>query len=209
MGFTVSGLSMSFFLPGVLTDFGWTSTAAQIYTVPVYMFALALTLLMAWSSDKLKHRYTFLILCLAMSTIGYGLALGQEHLSRGVKYLGCFLIAGGGLCASPLCIVFLANNEAGHWKRGVSSAAQVSCGGIAGVIGASVFLQREKPLYTTGYGVGLGMVWVAGLSATAMAVLMSWENRQRNSGRRDVRLSWPSEKLEGMGDYHPRFRYML
>ncbi|ROW10923.1 hypothetical protein VMCG_01018 [Cytospora schulzeri] len=209
MGFTVSGLSMSFFLPTVLNEFGWEATEAQVYTIPVYMFALVLTLIMAWASDKIKHRYAFIMLCLVMATVGYGMALGQENLSRGVKYFGCFLIAAGGLCASPLCIVFLSNNEAGHWKRSVSSAVQVSCGGIAGVIGSSIFLDREKPLYRTGYGVGLGMVWVAGLAATVMALAMWMENRRRDRGDRDERLTWPEEKVRNMGDYHPHFRYVL
>lgn len=34
MGFTVSGLSMSFFLPTVLNEFGWEATEAQVYTIP-------------------------------------------------------------------------------------------------------------------------------------------------------------------------------
>lgn len=149
------------------------------------------------------------MLCLALATVGYGIALGQDDLPRGVKYLGCFLIAAGGLCASPLCIVFLCNNEAGHWKRSVLTAVQVSCGGIAGVVGSFIFLDREKPLYRTGYSVGLGMVWLAGLAATVMALAMWAENRRWDRGDRNERLAWPEEKVRNMGDYHPHFRCVL
>lgn len=43
----MSGLSMSFFLPTALNDFGWEATEAQVYTIPVYMFSLVLTLITA------------------------------------------------------------------------------------------------------------------------------------------------------------------
>lgn len=209
MGFTVSGLGMSFFLPTVLSDFGWKATEAQIYTIPVYMFALLLMLVVAWLSDRFKHRYAFIVLCLAVATAGYGIALGQESLPRGIKYLGCFLIAGGSLCASPLCLVFLSNNEAGHLKKAVSSAVQVSCAGVAGIIGSSIFLTSEEPVYKTGYSVGLALLWMSGLSATAMALTMWVENRKRDRGERDWRLSSPEAEVSNMGDWHPHFRYVL
>ncbi|KAH6624311.1 major facilitator superfamily domain-containing protein [Chaetomium sp. MPI-SDFR-AT-0129] len=207
MGFTTSGLAMSFFLPTVLNDFGWASTDAQVHTVPVYLVAVALTLGLSWASDALKHRYSFIMFCFLLTVVGYGMALNQEHLSRGAKYAGCFLIAGGGLAGGPLCIVLLSNNLSGHWKRAVGSAVQVSFGGIAGLMGSLIFMEREKPDYRTGYTVGLAMACVAGLAPTIMMVGMWIENRKRDRGERDERLSWPTERLNNLGDYHPGFRF--
>ncbi len=209
MGFTTSGLAMSFFLPTVLTDFGWKSTDAQFHTIPVYMVAVVLTLGLSWASDALKHRYAFIMCCFALAVVGYGMILNQEHLSRGAKYAACFLIAGGGFAGGPLCIVLLSNNLSGHWKRAVGSAVQVSFGGIAGLMGSLIFMEREKPLYRTGYSVGLAMVCVAGLAATTMVVGMWLENRKRDRGERDERLAWPEARVNNLGDYHPNFRFTL
>ncbi|RDW72222.1 hypothetical protein BP5796_08256 [Coleophoma crateriformis] len=209
MGLTTSTLAISVFLPVVLSEFGWKASEAQIHTIPIYMFTLVLTLLLSWISDRIKHRYGFIMLCCVMATIGYGMLLNSEHLSRGTKYGACFLIAGGGLCSGPITIVFLSNNLAGHWKRSVGSAILVSFSGIAGIIGTLMFLNSQKPLYHTGFATGLGMAWLSGFSATIMVTGMWIENRKRDRGERNDRLSWPEEILINLGDYHPGFRYTL
>lgn len=173
------------------------------------MVAVVLTLSLSWASDALKHRYGFITFCFMLAVVGYGMALNQERLSRGAKYAACFLIAGGGLTGGPLCIVLLSNNLSGHWKRAVGSAVQVSFGGIAGLMGSLIFMEREKPLYWTGYRVGLAMVCVSGLAATVMVTSMSVENRKRDRGERDERLAWPERLVNNLGDYHPNFRFTL
>ncbi|KAK4149676.1 putative major facilitator superfamily protein [Chaetomidium leptoderma] len=211
MGFTTSGLAMSFFLPTVLHDFGWTSTDAQVHTIPVYIVAVVLSLGLSWASDALKYRYGFIIFCFVLAVVGYSMALNQEYLSRGAKYAARFLIASGGLAGGPLCIVLLSNNLSGHWKRAVGSAVQVSFGGLAGLMGSLMFMEREKLLYRTGYSVGLAMACVAGLATTTMVVGMWLENRKRDRGERDEseRLTWSEQRVNNLGDYHPNFRFTL
>ncbi|CAL5868911.1 uncharacterized protein PFLUO_LOCUS3138 [Penicillium psychrofluorescens] len=209
MGLTTSGLAMSFFLPTILKEYGWESTEAQVHTIPVYAFTLGLTLVMSWASDRLQHRYGFLIFCCLMATIGYGMLLNMENLSRNARYAACFLVAGGGICSGPIAIGFLSNNLAGHWKRAVGSAMQVSFAGFAGIIGSVMFLQREAPFYRTGLRTGLGMAWVSGVAATITAVCVWRENRKRDRGERDERLGWPAEVVNNLGDDHPHFRFTL
>lgn len=102
----------------------------------------------------------FLIFCCLMATIGYGMLLNMESLSRNARYAACFLIAGGGICSGPIAIGFLSNNLAGHWKRAVGSAMQVSFAGFAGIIGSVMFLQGpflpHRAPNGTEYGVGVG-----------------------------------------------------
>lgn len=209
MGLTTSGLAMSFFLPTVLNEYGWKAKEAQVHTIPVYVFTLCLTLILSWFSDRIRHRYGFIMFCCLLATIGYGMLLNVENLSRGAKYAACFLIAAGGICSGPLSIVFLSNNLAGHLKRSVGSALQVSFAGFAGIIGSAMFKQKEAPIYRTGFATGLGMAWVSGVAATLLAVGVWLENRKRERGERDDRLQLPQDQVNNLGDDHPRFRFTL
>jgi hypothetical protein len=135
--------------------------------------------------------------------------LGQENLSRGVKYTALFFVSSGGYAVVPLSLAWLANNVSGHWKRAFSAGIQVTIGNIVGVVAANIFIDRESPRYLTGYGTSLGFTWLGGVAATAMFVGMWVENRKREAGERDDRLSRPAEEVRNMGDYHPSFRFTL
>ncbi|KAK4035097.1 high-affinity nicotinic acid transporter [Parachaetomium inaequale] len=209
MGVSVAGLSGTFFLPTILLEFQWKAQEAQVRTIPVYVFAAGMMILGAWASDRLKHRYGFILAGASMSTIGYSMLLAQEGKSRDYKFAGVFLVFGGAYMITPMCLAWLQNNVSGHWKRSFGASTQVMIGNLAGIIGAFIFIKTEAPTYKTGYGVALGMMWFGVISATAMAGLMWRENRKRERGERDDRLALPEEDRTNMGDWHPSYRFTL
>ncbi len=107
---------------------GYKATEAQIRTIPIFVVAAVICLGIAYTTDRLKHRYTFVMCGLAISAVGYSLLLGQQHLSVGVKYFALFLVVGGGLSVQPITIAWLANNVSGHYKRSVAAATQIGLG---------------------------------------------------------------------------------
>ncbi|KAI1422053.1 major facilitator superfamily domain-containing protein [Xylaria sp. FL1777] len=209
LGVGVTGYSLVFFMPTILVEFGWKAREAQVHSIPVYAVTAVAMIFVAWVSDRCKHRYGFIILGCAIATVGYGILLGQEGLSRDVKYGALFFTSIGGYIATPMALAWLANNVSGHWKRAFSSSIQVTVGNIVGVVAANIFLDREAPRYFTGYGVALGFNWLGGIAATALFVGMLIENRKREAGERDYRLSRPVEEVRNMGDDHPSFRFTL
>lgn len=209
MGISVAGLSGTFFLPTILLEFEWQAQEAQVRTIPVYVFAGGMMILGAWASDRLKHRFGFILAGASLSTIGYAMLLAQEGKSRDYKFAGVFLVFGGAYMITPMCLAWLQNNLSGHWKRAFGASAQVMIGNVAGIIGAFIFIRTEAPTYKTGYGVALGMMWMGALCATAMAGLMWRENRKRERGDRDDRLTLPKVDVTNMGDWHPSFRCTL
>lgn len=209
MGISVPGLSGTFFLPTILSEFGWAAEEAQVRTIPVYVFAGGMMVGSAWLSDRLRHRYGFFALGTAMVTIGYAMLLASDGKSRDYKFGAVFPIFGGAYLVTPMCLGWLQNNLSGHWKRSFGSSAQVMIGNIAGIIGGNIFLTREAPSFPTGYGVALAFMWVGFACATAMALLMWRENKARDAGKRDDRLTAPKDQLDNMGDYHPSFRFTL
>lgn len=209
MGVSVAGLSGTFFLPTILLEFDWKATEAQVRTIPVYVLAAGMMVLGAWASDRLRHRSGFILGGAAMSTIGYAMLLAQEGKSRDYKFGAVFLVFGGAYLVTPMCLGWLQNNVAGHWKRSFAASAQVTIGNIAGIIGAFIFIKNEAPLYKTGYGVALAFMWLGALCAAAMAGLMWRENRKRDRGERNDRLALPEKDRTNMGDWHPSFRFTL
>jgi MFS family permease len=209
MGISVAGLSGTFFLPSILLEFGWKAQEAQVRTIPVYVFSGGMMLLGAWASDRLKHRFGFILAGASLSTVGYAMLLAQEGKSREYKFAGVFLVFGGAYMITPMCLGWLQNNLSGHWKRSFGASSQVMIGNLAGIIGAFIFIKTEAPTYKTGYSVAVAMMWLGALCATAMAGLMWRENRKRERGERDDRLALPEEDRKNMGDWHPVFRFAL
>ncbi|KAF2685922.1 MFS general substrate transporter [Lentithecium fluviatile CBS 122367] len=203
-GIVNTGYAGSFFIPTIVKELGYTSSAAQVRSIPIFVVATVTALGAAWITDRMKHRFTFCIFGLCVSSVGYILLLNQDNLSAGVKYFALFLVVPGGYITQPITLVWLANLMSGHYKRSVSSAIQVGFGNIGGIVASNVFLTREAPKYPTGYGVSLGMLWICGASCTAMFFLVKRENKKREAGHRDHRLEGPH--ADNLGDDHPHFR---
>ncbi|KAI8954031.1 MFS general substrate transporter [Xylaria longipes] len=208
LGLGITGYSLAFFMPTILVEFGWKAREAQVHSIPVYAAGAVFMFLVAWLSDRYKHRYGFIMLCCVISAVGYALLL-QDDLSLGARYAALFLLALGGFAPPGLSVAWLANNMSGHWKRALGAGIQIAVGNITGVLAANIFVDHEAPRYPTGYGTALGLTWLGGIAATAMFVGMLIENRKREAGEKDHRLSRPVEEVRNMGDYHPSFRFTL
>jgi hypothetical protein len=196
LGIVNTGCAGSFFTPTIVKELGYTSAAAQIRSIPIFVVATITAITTAYLTDRLRHRYWFCIFGLVIASIGYIMLLAQESLSAGVKYFALFLIVPGGYITQPVVLVWMSNLVSGHYKRSVSSAMQVGFGNLGGIVASNVFLQREMPTYRTGYGVSLGMLWICGVACTGLFFLVRWENGKRGRG----------EEGSGMGGWR---RWML
>jgi hypothetical protein len=195
-------------------------------SIPIYLVATVLALGTAFLTDRLKHRFAFIMIGCCISTIGYAILLSMTHVPVGARYAALFLVTGGGefagvgwkllrLCwhsdtgyiAQPVILVWLSNNMGGHVKRGASSAIQVAIGNFGGIIASNIYMSKQKPRYPVGFGVSLGLVWLCGTSAIAFVLLLWRENKKRDDGQLDHRLHFSPEELDNLGDDHPSFRF--
>lgn len=81
----------------------------------------------------------------------------------------------------------------------------VGFGNLGGIVASNVFFTEEAPLYKTGYGVGLGFLWICGVGCVVLFLGVIWENGKRDRGERDWRLQ--GEHVDNLGDDHPSFRF--
>ena len=205
MGVVNTGYATSFFTPTIIRELGYTAKAAQVRSIPIFVVATAMTLLVAYLSDRLRHRYAFCILGLCIATIGYVILLCQSSVSVGGKYGAIFLIVSGGYTCQPVAIAWIQNNMAGHYKRSISSAMMIGFGNSGGLIASNIFITSQAPRYPVGYGTSLGLLWMCGAACTVLFFGVGAENKRRDRGERDWRLD--GEDADNLGDDHPHFRF--
>lgn len=207
MGVVNTGYSNSFFIPTILKELGWTAVKAQLLIIPIYVASFIIALITAVCTDRLRHRYAFIMAGILVSTIGYVVLLAQRNISVGAKYFALYLIVIGAYIAQPIILVWVTNNMGGHYKRSISSAMQVGLGNVGGVIASNIFITNEAPLYLRGYTTSLGLLWLCGVGSTVLLIGMRRENKRRDNGERDYRYDFPMDELVNLGDDHPRFRF--
>ena len=209
LGTVVSNYSIAYYLPTVLSELGYTSSEAQVQTIPIYAAGFAVALIAAWSSDRLQHRFGFVMLGAAINAIGYAVLLATARVSVKVRYMALYLVQCGLWIGSPVEVVWLTNNLGGHYKRAVGSAIQIAMGNMSGFVASNIFIENQAPTYPVGYGVALAMSAVAGSAAAVLYLGLKRENEKRERGERDYRLGMGKEKLDNIGDDHPHFRFAL
>lgn len=204
-GIVNTGYAGSFFVPTIIKELGYTSSQAQVRSIPIFVIATITALIAAYISDRIRNRYWLTMIGLVIASTGYIILLAQHNLSAGVKYFALFLVVPGGYVTQPIVLAWMSNLVSGHYKRSVSSACQVGFGNLGGIVASNVFFQSEAPKYPTGYGVSLGMLWICGAACTSLLLLVKFENKKRDRGERDWRLEEPD--ADNLGDDHPHFRF--
>jgi MFS family permease len=96
----ISVQSLAVFMPTILKALGWTSTKAQLFTVPPYVGAAAWSIFVSWLSDRYKKRGLFAIGHSFCAILGYSLLINTD--SAAVKYMAVFLCALGGYPLGPI-----------------------------------------------------------------------------------------------------------
>jgi MFS family permease len=150
---TVTGIvcplyGISLFLPSIIRGLGYTSSTAQLLTVPIYITASVLAVAVAWYSDRVGKRYPFVLVCLCIMAIGFIMCVASA--TPGVIYAGVFIAACALYPAFPGNITWLSNSMlslnqysnaqnadvfpdlAGSTKRATGQAIQIAVGNLAG-----------------------------------------------------------------------------
>ncbi|OAL25824.1 hypothetical protein AYO20_10379 [Fonsecaea nubica] len=193
------------FLPTIVHSLGYTSTIAQLLTAPPNVLGFFSVLLVTRLSDKAGMRAPFMVAGGILVATGYSMLLGSDL--PGVKYGATFVIAIGLYPASPLCLAWLSNNAAPHYVRATSSGLQLGVGNCAAFIATYSYLAKDAPEYTMGHSINIGAAILFCIMTTSTMLYCRWENRQREQGARDWRLT--QQDPTRLGHLHPDFRYTL
>ena len=205
-GLIVPAYGYAYFSPTILRTYGYSPIQTQLHSVPPWAVAFGFSMLIAWFSDKLQHRFLFAIFPICVCISGFGILIAV-HDNHKVQYAALFLVAAGAYSAMPVIVCWFNMNLGGHHRRAIGSAWQVAFGNIGGIIAVFSFLAKDAPRYIPGYSISIAFVCLSALSCCLYFAMCSWQNRTRNKSARDVGLT-EYEKTE-LGDLSPDYRYLL
>lgn len=213
LGLCVSLYSYSLFLPTIISGLGYSGAQAQLHTVPPYVPAVFLTVVVAYLADLLKWRGPFILICLPLAIIGYIIAVvATDNTTR---YIAVFFMAAGVYPSGPCILSILPNNSRGHYKRATTTALQLAIANMAGFPATFVYTQDQAPEYRKGHSIVLGFVVLAWILIAANVRYCIWENKARREGRRQdnidnyLVLVREGKTKAPIGDRHPDFMFTL
>jgi len=213
LGLIVSLYSYSLFLPTIVSGLGFSGGQAQLHTVPPYVPAVVLTLVISYLSDRLKWRGPFILICMPMTIAGYILAI-KAHTDTG-RYAAVFLMAAGVYPSGPCILSILPNNSSGHYKKATTTALQLGIANTGGFIATFIYTSDQAPRYIRGHTIALAFVCMTWVMIAANVAYCLYENKARRDGLRQANVAkyqelWDSGQTRApIGDRSPDFRFTL
>ena len=124
----------SLFLPSIINELGYESSTAQLLTVPIYITAAVLAVVVAWFSDRSGQRspYIFSLMCVIATGFIICIAASAKGNVPGLVYAGIFIAVCGIYPAFPGNVCWISNNLAGSYKRAAGMAIHIGVGNLAG-----------------------------------------------------------------------------
>ncbi|VBB78581.1 Putative Permease of the major facilitator superfamily [Podospora comata] len=192
--------------------FGSTSLStggftAQLMTVPIYITAAILAVIVAYFSDRVGRRSPFIIVPLLIMVVGFSMCIASGNPR--VVYGGVFIAACAIYPAFPGVIAWLSNNLAGSLKRSVGMAVQIGVGNLGGAMASNFYRAKDAPRYRLGHGLELGFIGAGIVASLILLVGYSSANKKRVKKIEDGDLGrYTQEELSEKGDKAITFRYV-
>ncbi|KPM46484.1 hypothetical protein AK830_g226 [Neonectria ditissima] len=190
---------ISLFLPTIIRNLGHTSSTSQLMTVPIYITAAILAVVVAYTSDRVGKRSPFIISFLCIMIVGFTMCITTSNPK--VVYAGVFIAACAIYPAFPGVITWLANNLAGSYKRGTGMALQIGVGNLGGAMAANFYRQADSPRFILGHALELGFISAGIVAALILVLGYARINKKRESrtGAGEVN-EYTAEELSEKGD---------
>jgi hypothetical protein len=202
-----------FTLPTITKGMGFNNTNAQLMTVPPYVCGAISSVFFAKLSDRFYWRLPFVAIPLSFIFVGYSVIIsfqGDLRANIGPSFFAIILTCIGIYPIQPAGSSWAANNLAPSSRRAIGVAFNICVGNIGGVVGSYMYLESEKPVYNTGFGLSLAFGATGFIVAFLLEMSYKWGNSKKAKlSEDDVRAKYTDTELIHMGDKSPLFKYTL
>ncbi|KAF7319362.1 MFS general substrate transporter [Mycena chlorophos] len=215
--FNVGVATVSYFLPTLILDLGYTAINAQGMTVAPYAVGWFMVVFQAWHSDRTKDRGWHVMASTAVSLVGYIILATSVQKSTGAAYFALFLVVGANYSLFPLVMSWAANTFSPTSKRGVGTAFIVSISNCVSIASPQIYYD-PKDQYRHGHAISAGMLALSFLCAFALRTRLAYLNKRNakilaeraGGGDRDAEKQPQVEEddLEEVPDTDPRYVFM-
>ncbi|KAF1845055.1 MFS general substrate transporter [Cucurbitaria berberidis CBS 394.84] len=202
---------VSFVLPTIIKNLGYSAATAQAMTAPPYIFACLVTVFSGWAADRYKQRMLSVLLPNLLAMIGFVIIIVSVRYKElpGVTLFGIFFAIGGLYPISPAVTAWTALNLAGTMKRSVGIGAMIAFSQLGGIVGSNIYISTQSPRYPVGFGVSISMLGLCGIiwPACYFFILKRINATRAKISTEEVRAKYTDAELAEMGDESPLFRY--
>ena len=194
--------SIASFTPTILTELGWTSTVAQLMTMPVWAAGIVATFVVTWFSSYINFRAPFIFGACCFQLVGW-IIMKVYVPQAGVRYMALFFMSMGTFPQMSILMGWLSANLRGRKHLAVGMAWMIGFGNCANFICTNVFIVSERPRYPTGFSVGLAFT-VVGMALVVFAFgVLVMKNRKYDK----VRANMTEAEREAHDEVHLRYVY--
>jgi MFS family permease len=210
---SVPNAAFKFTMPQIIKQLGFTSSTAQLLTIPPYFCGGVAAWITGRMADRFKWRFPFVAGPLVLLTVALAVLFGlatRVKQNVGPLYFAVVLAQIGTYPLLPCISAWTGNNLAPSWKRSIGLAWTLAAGNFGSLIGTNIFLDSEAPRYQTGYGVALGFICLGLLTSLGLEFTLKVKNKKKETvSEEEVRERYTDEQLDKLGDKSPLFKYML
>jgi sugar phosphate permease len=209
----VPNIGLKFTMPQIIKNMGFTSSKAQLLTMPPYLIGALSAYISALAADKYKWRMPFIVSAQSAVVVAFAILFSKASDIKnniGTCYFAVTLACIGLYPITPGVNAWTVSNLAGPTKRAQGIAYLISLGNIGGMMGSFIYIEKEKPKYPTGFGASLGFAAMGIIACMVLESVYAAKNKRRAlMTERDIQEKYSQERLDELGDRSPLFRYAL
>jgi predicted MFS family arabinose efflux permease len=191
------------YAPTIVRSFGYPALSSNAMASVGLFLQTPTSYAFSWVSDKFNRRGETVMVSLFCHMAGYIFNRGFTELPsslKGWKYFGVVFTQTFGTFAHPLNIAWLSLTCEDSEVRALAMAMVIMGANIAGIYGAQIFREDDKPLYRRGFGGNVGI-----LAAAVFLALVRYldDKRRRRKAVLDAVEAAPesgSETVEGSAE---------
>lgn len=173
--------AFAYFTPTILRSYGFSTVQTQLRTVPPMACALAVCLITAYLSDRIRLRTPFIFFGLVLAIIGLAILFSIRD-SFSVQYLGICFTAMGNFSSGAILMCWYIMNLRGHTGRSIGSAWMIGFGNAGAIIATFSFLASDAPGYHMGYSLCIGSLCIC-VGSCAVYAALAWRENIRLKAR--------------------------
>ncbi|KAJ6591181.1 major facilitator superfamily domain-containing protein [Mycena vulgaris] len=200
-GFNVAAVSMSYFLPTVIKDLGFSAINAQGLTAAPYAFAFIVNLIQTSHSDRVGERGWHLMFSAAMAFTGYILLAIQKNVAS--SYFALFLVVTGNQSVFPLALAWAANTFSPTPKRGIGTAFIMSVNAFS-IASPQIYFDPEDK-FRKGHAIVAGCVALSFASTLVLRIRITKLNKRNGERLANLPEQEKSTGSEEIWDSDPRY----
>lgn len=179
--------AFSLFTPSIVKALNksWTSNEANLISIPIYIVACLITIVVGFMADRTSRRTLYSIVLSVVGVVGYIILISNDAARKpGVSYFAIYLAACGIYPMIPNTIAIVANNSEGAYVRSVVTGVVISFGNINGAVSSNIYPKNTSPRYIMGHAIVLAYIVIGIISNVIFYFGLQYENRQRDAGKR-------------------------